>query len=894
MGRKADDALSVRSISVITFSAVMLASIGIIAYLALAAWMHSADQIMRYMADELNRDTRQRIDMFVKSSEGVSRYSGDLLEHGTPDLSDEVERDRFFTSALGAHGDEIFSFAFCTSDGALYGAKKASDGGMRILRRDSSTGGILRQYMVQADLTAGEALKGGQIHDPRTLTWYKAAVDTGAPAFSPIHLDYAVNQLMVSASRPIYGSAGDLKGVLVADILLSDLGANLEETVSGNDAYAFIVEKDTGLLVANSLGLDNHSVSRSGSLRRYAIDELDVPGIAESFRQFSVGSDAEYFLRSGDLNLHVNAREYKRAGLNWVILTIIPEPYLMAEVDRNIWRTALLVVVAILVSMLIYYGITSRLLRPMNNLILVAEHIASGRLSERAVVARNDEIGRISMAFNQMADEMQYLINNLEDLVRLKTADLEASKDQLRLLLDSTAEAIYGVDTDGNCTFCNKNCLELLGYDREEDLLGRNMHETIHHTKANGTPFPISECGIVQSIRIGIGRYADDEVFWRSDGTRFFAEYHAHPQMRDGVVIGAVISFLDITERKKRDEEILYLSSHDVLTGLYNRWHFQQAMKQIDDPENLPLSVIFADLNGLKMTNDIFGHAAGDALIVKASEILVASCREADMIARVGGDEFVILLPGTDRGRALKIIDRIRGDLAGARVAAVKCSISLGCDTRTSLETSLEEMVANAENAMYKDKTLNRKSINEGMIDAIMETLHEKSPKEKRHSVGVSELCGRIGAAMKLPVADVKKMREAGYLHDIGKITLEEHVLYWDGLAEEEREKIRQHSAVGYRILTLFDNTLDLAEGVYSHHERWDGTGYPKGLKGDDIPLLSRVISVAETYERVLSGEDSSEPGGRDKALKIIREGAGRQFDPQIADLLVRLIEQEA
>lgn len=894
MRRKLDKALSVRRISVITFSAAMLASIGIIAYLALAAWMHSADQTMRYMADELNRDTRQRIDMFINSSEGISRYSGDLLEHGTPDLSDEIARDRFFTSALGVHGDQIFSFAFCTSDGALYGAKKASDGSMRILRRDRSTAGILRQYLVQADLTAGEALKGGQIQDPRTLSWYKAAVDTGAPAFSPIHLDYAVNQLMVSASRPIYDSAGGLKGVLFVDILLSDLGADLQETVSGSEAYAFVVEKETGLLVANSLGLDNYSVSQSGSLRRYAIDELDVPGIAESFHQFSIGSDAEHFLRSDDQNLHVNAREYKRAGLDWAILTIIPEPYLMAEVDRNIWRTAILVVVTILVSMLIYYGIAGRLFRPMKNLILVAEHIASGRLSERAVVARNDEIGRISMAFNQTADKMQFLINNLEELVRLKTADLEASKDRLRLLLDSTAEAIYGIDTDGNCTFCNKNCLELLGYAREEDLLGRNMHEAIHHTKANGTPFPISECGIMQSICLGVGKHSDDEVFFRSDGTRFFAEYHAHPQIRGGAVLGAVISFMDITESKKRDEEILYLSSHDMLTGLYNRWYFQQAMKQIDDPENLPLSVIFADLNGLKMTNDIFGHAAGDALIVKASEILVASCRKDDMIARVGGDEFVILLPRTDRDSALRIIERIHGDLAGARVEAVKCSISIGCDTRTSLVTPLEETVANAENAMYKDKTLNRKSINEGMIGAIMETLHEKSPKEKRHSIGVSELCGRIGAAMKLPAADVKKMREAGYLHDIGKIALEEHVLHWDGLKEEEREKIRQHSAVGYRILTLFDNTLDLAEGVYGHHERWDGTGYPKGLKGDDIPLLSRIISVAETYERVLSGEDSSEPGGRDKALRIIREGAGRQFDPQIAGLLIRLIEEEA
>jgi diguanylate cyclase (GGDEF)-like protein/PAS domain S-box-containing protein/putative nucleotidyltransferase with HDIG domain len=699
---------------------------------------------------------------------------------------------------------------------------------------------------------------------------------------------------MVSAGRPIYDKTGGLRGVLVADILLSDLGARLREAVGVDKGYAFIVEKNAGTLVANSLGLDNFSVSPSGALKRYRLDELEIPVIRQVFKRYEANPSPQMFVRSSDLNLHVNAREYHREGLDWIILTVIPETFLMADVLRNIQMTALLVVVAIALSLAIYYAITIKLYKPMDNLLAVAERIASGNLSERAQVVRRDEIGRISSAFNRTADKMLYLINHLEDMVKAKTADLEANKDQLRLLLDSTAEGIYGVDLDGNCTFCNKNCLQLLGYVSESDLLGRNMHQTIHHTRADGTPFPASECGITKSIRLGVGRNADDEVFWKADGTWFFAEYYAYPQMQDGAVTGAVITFMDITQRKKHDEEIGYLSSHDVLTGLRNRWYFQRAIKQIDVPENLPLSVIFGDLNGLKMTNDIFGHAAGDALVIKASEILVRSCREGDTIARVGGDEFVILLPKTDTEDALKITERIRRGFDGARVAAVKCSISLGCDTKTSPETSVEEAISNAENAMYKDKTLNRKSINKGMIDTIMEALHEKSPKEKRHSIFVSDLCGRIGVAMKLPDAEVNKMRQAGYLHDIGKIALEEHVLHWDDLGEVERERIHQHSAVGYRILNLFDDTLDLAEGVYSHHERWDGTGYPKGLKGSDIPLLSRVISVAETYERVSSGADSQEPGSKEKALQVIREGAGKQFDPQIADLLIRMMEKDA
>ena len=891
--KSAKKSFSVKSISILTFTAAMLVSIGAIGFLVFSAWTNSAAQIMRVMADDLNGGVRQRIDTFIKGSESINRYYGDLLGYGTPDLSDVIGRDRFFSSTLGAHSNEIFSFGFCTADGAFYGAKKAWDGNIRILRRDKSTGGILRPYAVLDDFTAGEALKGGHIQDPRSFAWYKAAVGTGASAFSPIHVDYAANQLMVSASRPIYNRVGSLRGVLVADILLSDLGEHLQAAMGESGGFAFVVEKGTGLLVANSLGLNNFSASANGVLDRFMLSELDVPGVAEAFKQFEHTPEAEILTRSGNQNLHVNAQGYGRAGLDWVILTVIPDSTLTAEVYRSIRLAVLFVIAAIALSLAVFYGITRRLLMPMNSLLTAAEGIASGSLSERAPVVRNDEIGRISVAFNRTADKMQFLITNLESIVQSKTADLEASKDRLRLLLDSTAEAIYGVDTEGNCTFCNQSCLILLGYASENDLLGRNMHETIHHTRADGSPFPVSECGITQSIRLGIGKSADDEVFWRADGTMFFSEYHAYPQRWGGIVVGAVITFMDITERKKRDEKIRYLSSHDVLTGLYNRGHFQEAMKSIDTPENLPLSVIFADLNGLKMTNDIFGHAAGDELILKASRILVDSCREGEMVARVGGDEFVILLPRTDFAGASKVIDRIRLGFSEARVAAVKCSISLGCDTKTSVETSMQEAIANAENAMYKDKTLNRKSINMGMIDVIMEVLHEKSPKEKRHSIGVSELCGRIGEAMALPEADVKKMRVAGFLHDIGKIALEEHVLHWDQLPDAEREKIRQHSALGYRILNLFDDTLDLAEGVLGHHERWDGTGYPKGLKGNDIPLLSRIISVAETYERISSGADSQEPSGKGVALKVIREGAGRQFDPQIAGLLVRLMEEE-
>ncbi|MDI9368195.1 MAG: HD domain-containing phosphohydrolase, partial [Thermotogota bacterium] len=195
--------------------------------------------------------------------------------------------------------------------------------------------------------------------------------------------------------------------------------------------------------------------------------------------------------------------------------------------------------------------------------------------------------------------------------------------------------------------------------------------------------------------------------------------------------------------------------------------------------------------------------------------------------------------------------------------------------------------------SMYRDKTMNRKSANRDIIDTIIETLHSKCPREKRHSIAVSELCGETGSALNLSKPEISVLERAGYLHDIGKIILDIGILSKETLTDEEREKMRQHSVVGYRILNLFDDTLDLAEYAYSHHERWDGKGYPRGLKGEQIPLISRVISVAEAYERVLNRGDGSIEERRETAIRAVREGAGKQFDPKIAGLFIEMIEEK-
>lgn len=464
--------------------------------------------------------------------------------------------------------------------------------------------------------------------------------------------------------------------------------------------------------------------------------------------------------------------------------------------------------------------------------------------------------------------------------------------NQIRSILDSTAEAIYGIDLEGNCTFCNKSCIRLLGYESAGDLLGRNMHQLIHHSYPDGTPMDLRECRIFQSINEGRGYDVDEEVFWRADGTPIEVEYHSYPQISKGITVGGVITFLDISERKKRDEWIKYLSLRDTLTALNNRNSFEKALQEMDTVKNLPLSVIFADINGLKMTNDIFGHNSGDRLLRKAAEILKESCREEDFIARVGGDEFVIIMPNTDAAGAEAVIKRIRRGFEHAQVEAIKCSTSIGFDTKTTPAQSIEITLSNAENAMYRDKTINRQSVSREIINTIIETLHTKKPDERDHSIAVSELCGLIGAALNLPKNEIAKLKRAGYLHDIGKIVIDDDILKKSPLTNEEEEKMRPHVVTGYRILNLFDDTLDLTEAVYAHHERWDGTGYPLGLRGEQIPLISRIIAIAECFDRWAKLDGYSDEAKK-SAIKIIMLQSGHRFDPHIAEIVYNIVNED-
>lgn len=299
------------------------------------------------------------------------------------------------------------------------------------------------------------------------------------------------------------------------------------------------------------------------------------------------------------------------------------------------------------------------------------------------------------------------------DITERKKAEeaLRHSEDQIRLLLNSTVEAIYGVDLNGNCTFCNNGCLRMLGYKNPDELVGKNMHQQIHHKHKDGTPFPEEECRMIQTIRKGEGAHADDEVLWRADGTCFPAEYWSYPQYSNGRINGAVVTFLDITERKRADEEIKMLAISDALTELYNRRGFitlaEQQIKRANRI-NKTLALFFIDIDGLKIVNDTRGHEEGDRLLINAANILKQTFRESDIIARIGGDEFAVLAAVNASETSEIVLGRLTEHIRSHNTLPdqrYEISMSIGTAIYApAIPCSLDDLMSRADQLMYEQK----------------------------------------------------------------------------------------------------------------------------------------------------------------------------------------------
>ncbi len=482
---------------------------------------------------------------------------------------------------------------------------------------------------------------------------------------------------------------------------------------------------------------------------------------------------------------------------------------------------------------------------------------------------------------------------DITDLVESKEA-LTKSEAKYRSLTEKMSDILWAIDLDLNITYVSPSIEKVLGFSVEEGM-GQPIEK-----------YMLPEAFMQASDRLVEELTFDDEKDPERHVTLEFDFYHKNGAFRclettlsflrddSGIPAGILGMARDITDRKKYEAELKHLSYHDQLTELYNRHYLEEEMKRFDTERQLPISIIMADLNGLKLVNDTYNHPTGDAMLKRAAEILKSVCREEDILARFGGDEFVLYLPRTSQNEAQKISNRIEKACRKEQINDVPLSLATGVAVKVSAEQKLSDLLKEAEDSMYRDKLTESRSGKSAIVNSLLQTLAAKSFETEAHTRNMQDAANSIGEKLGLPHSEMHRLSLLITLHDIGKINIPEEVLTKKGpLDIAEWEIMKKHSETGYRIAKATDNFAHVAEDIIAHHERWDGSGYPQGLKREAIPLLARITAIVDAYEVMSNGRPYQKAKSKSEIVAELKSCSGTQFDPELVEIFLSTLEAD-
>lgn len=455
---------------------------------------------------------------------------------------------------------------------------------------------------------------------------------------------------------------------------------------------------------------------------------------------------------------------------------------------------------------------------------------------------------------------------------------LRENENFLQTILDNAPVSIWVTDPHGNRIMVNKRYMEDTG-------IG-TPHPSV-------TPEEMEMCRLtdMKTLMSDTPQEYEEQLTFRDGKKHTLRTIKSVLRKDNGEIIGVLGIGVDITALKQAEQELWKRTYIDPLTGLYNRRYLEEEMRRLDQGGKLPTSVVIADLDGLKLINDAFGHQEGDRLLCAMADVFRRASRPSDILARWAGDEFVVLLPETSYDEAKHYINRVGYLCEGLTGNPIPLIASLGAATRLDRRQTMSEVFAEAEKRMYKRKTLSAKDTRAAFALSLKRILLERSDETEAHMANLQILGQVLGEAIGLDNSHLYKLQLLAVYHDIGLVRIPESLLRKRGnLTPEEVEILKTHTETGYRIASIVPDFQQAADAILAHHECWDGSGYPKGLQGAEIPITARIHAITDRFDTLLFGRPNSPAVSLTSALRELKVGAGTLYDPELVDQFVRLV----